>query len=253
MHVMDRRQFQLLYKGNKCAYCGVSVLESYQRYGTFHRMYEFNHVDPAKKDPDYDNLIRRNISVEQLDELDKCVLLCRQCHGILHAQDLVTTMTITVKVLGQSAEQTFKGQMIFDRVDNKLGFFTDDELLVLPYWLTLGDDPARLLFGKELKNTLMSEWVPLTKERGPLLIENAKRDGLFGAKRHDEEHVEIEHDCRFSLFPFRFDPSPDQTVLMRNGVALIRNGTEWSIHNRATGRGVTTYEELQKRASDGVN
>src|ERR1700732_1123959 len=98
---MDRRQFQLAYKGNRCAYCGVSVEESFKRYGTFYRMYEVNHVDPDKKDPDYDNLIRRNGSVEQLDELDKCVLLCKLCHGILHAQNIVTTMTIRVEVLGK--------------------------------------------------------------------------------------------------------------------------------------------------------
>jgi hypothetical protein len=134
-----------------------------------------------------------------------------------------------------------------------LAFFTDEELLVLPYWLILGDDPARLLFGRDLKDSLMNEWVPLTKERGPLCILNEKREGLFGARVRDDEHVEIEHDCRFSLFPMKFDPTPDQTFLFRNGLAMIRNGGEWALHNSATWRGVMTYEELQKRASDGAN
>lgn len=179
------REIQLLYKGNKCAYCGMSVLESLQRYGTFHRMYQFNHVDPSKKHPDYDNLIRRNISTEQLDELDKCVLLCNQCHGILHGQDINMSLTLTVKVWDQTAEQTFKGQVIFDKVDNKLAFFTDDELLIYPYWLHLGDESVRLFFAKDLKYTLMSQWVLATKTRGPLAITNEKHVLLFGAIRLD--------------------------------------------------------------------
>ncbi|HLN30858.1 MAG TPA: hypothetical protein VK395_24170 [Gemmataceae bacterium] len=246
---MDNRRIQLAYKGNRCAYCGMSVLESLRRYDTFHRMYQFNHVDPDKKNPDYDNLIRRNISTEQLDELDKCVLLCNQCHGILHGQNIVTTMTIRVDVRGQTAEQTFKGQVIFDKVDNRLAFFTDDELLILPYWLILGDDSARLIFGKDLKDVLMSQWVPLTRERGPLVVLNEKREGLFGARRLDDEHVEIEHDCRFSLLPMQVDPpTKDQTIWFRNGLAIVRKGTEVAIHSSATCKGVLAYEALRKSA-----
>jgi hypothetical protein len=74
------------YKGNKCANCGLSVEEMLARFGTFNRMFQFNHVDPKQKDPRYDNLIQRQLSGEQLDEVDKCVLLCNECHGILHAQ-----------------------------------------------------------------------------------------------------------------------------------------------------------------------
>ena len=58
----------------------MSVVEIIQRFGKFRRYFQNHHVDPAKKDPNYNNLIRRHISTEQLDELDKCVLLCSNCH-----------------------------------------------------------------------------------------------------------------------------------------------------------------------------
>lgn len=249
--IMDRREIQLLYKGNKCAYCGMSVLESLQRYDTFHRMYQFNHVDPDKKHPDYDNLIRRNISTDQLDELDKCVLLCNQCHGILHGQNINTSMILRVKVWDQTAEQTFKGQVIFDKVDNKLAFFTDDELLIYPYWLNLGEDPTRLIFGKDLKHTLMNQWVPLTKKHGPLAVTNDKHDVLFGAIRLDDTHVEIQQHCTFSLLPVQGDPMPDQTIWFRNGLAIIRQGNEVTIHNSATFKMVLAYEQLQREPLNG--
>lgn len=134
---MGHRELLLRYKGFCCAHCGQSVADSLERFGTFHRLYHFNHIDPVKKHPDYDNLIRRNISTEQLDELDKCVLLCAYCHGAVHAQNINTSVVITVTVEGQSASQTVSGQVIYDKVDRKLSFFTDNELEVWPYWLTL--------------------------------------------------------------------------------------------------------------------
>jgi hypothetical protein len=241
---MERREFQLQYKGNKCAYCGQSVLDSLERFGTFHRMYQFNHVDPDKKDPDYDNLIRRTISTEQLDELDKCVLLCNQCHGVLHGQNINTPMTLRVTVDGETAEQTFQGQVIFDKVENKLAFFTDDEPLIFPYWLNLGSDPIRWFFGRNLKHTLMTHWVPMTKERGPLAITNEKHELLFGARRLDDTHVEIQQDCRFTLIPMQTDPTPDQTFWFRNGLAIIRHRGEVSIRNSATMKVELAYDQL---------
>src|SRR6266498_3699811 len=65
---MERREFQLKYKGNRCVSCGESVAESFRRYGTFHRLFHFNHIDPSKKDSEYDNVIRQNVSTKQLDE-----------------------------------------------------------------------------------------------------------------------------------------------------------------------------------------
>ena len=84
---MSEKEQQLRYKGYHCASCGVSVAEIVARYGTFNRLTQFHHIDPKTKSKNYSNLIRRKISSEQLDELDKCVLLCDRCHNVIHAQE----------------------------------------------------------------------------------------------------------------------------------------------------------------------
>ena len=62
------------YKGGKCIMCG---------YDKCNRSLDFHHREPDKKDFDISsskimswNLIK--------DELDKCDLLCRNCHGEVH-------------------------------------------------------------------------------------------------------------------------------------------------------------------------
>jgi len=59
------RDFQLKYKGNRCAFCGMTVEEMLARYGTFKRMTEFHHIDEGKKAKNYNNLIQRKLSSEQ--------------------------------------------------------------------------------------------------------------------------------------------------------------------------------------------
>jgi hypothetical protein len=228
---VGHRELQLKYKGNNCAHCGQSVVDSLERFGTFHRLYHFNHVDPNSKHPDYDNLIRRNISTEQLDELDKCVLLCANCHGAVHAQNINISMILTVSVGGQTATQTLRGQVIFDRVDQKLSFFTDNELEIWPYWLNLGDEPVRLIFGKELKDTLMTKWVPLVRDSGPLAITDSNGDVLFGAIR-EGNMIEVQQTCKFSLIPVHA-VGKEGTVWFRNGLAILKWGNEIKIHEAA--------------------
>src|SRR4051794_2987882 len=95
---MRGRELLYKYKGNECGHCGVSVQEMLERWNTFHRLFELNHIDPRKKHPDYDNLIRRVFTAEQLDEVDKCVLLCVECHKALHAQNITASLEVTLKL-----------------------------------------------------------------------------------------------------------------------------------------------------------
>ncbi len=126
------------YKGNKCACCGISTIEMVNRYGTFNRMLEFNHINPDDKDPEYKNIIRRVLSTKQLDEVDKCVLLCRKCHGILHAQNINAELEFTSKVDGQKATQRFKGQVIVDLKENHFTSLTNERILLIPYHVKIG-------------------------------------------------------------------------------------------------------------------
>lgn len=63
------------YKGGSCVSCGYSRCAA---------SLTFHHMDPSKKDFQISgNHTRSWITIQR--ELDKCVLLCRNCHGELHA------------------------------------------------------------------------------------------------------------------------------------------------------------------------
>ena len=62
------------YKGGCCSNCG---------YDKSLAALEFHHIDPATKDSDWNNY-KRVFSDKYIKELDKCVLLCSNCHRELH-------------------------------------------------------------------------------------------------------------------------------------------------------------------------
>lgn len=72
-----RREFKqwcVNYKGGKCLNCG---------YNRCLRSMDFHHLDESEKD--YDISSKWKISKEKaIKELDKCVLVCRNCHGEIH-------------------------------------------------------------------------------------------------------------------------------------------------------------------------
>jgi hypothetical protein len=71
----DNRKIELInYKGGKCLTCG---------YDKCIAALEFHHRDPSQKDPDWSK--SRKHKFEKIkDELDKCDLLCANCHREVH-------------------------------------------------------------------------------------------------------------------------------------------------------------------------
>ena len=66
------------YLGGKCAHCGI-VSE--------HRsIYDFHHLDKKEKEADPGSLLHYSWTRIQ-KELDKCILLCANCHRIEHEKD----------------------------------------------------------------------------------------------------------------------------------------------------------------------
>ena len=63
------------YKGGKCEHCG---------YNKYHGALEFHHKDPTQKEPK--NFKPGASKVKYLAEIDKCVLLCSNCHREEHAR-----------------------------------------------------------------------------------------------------------------------------------------------------------------------
>ena len=67
----------IIYKGSKCLDCGVSYPnEPYV-------IFDFHHRDPSQKDVDWSKLKLRT-EEKILKELDKCDLLCSNCHRKRH-------------------------------------------------------------------------------------------------------------------------------------------------------------------------
>ena len=64
------------YKGGKCQYCG---------YDKSLRALQFHHLDPNIKDFGISENFTRGIP-KLKEEVDKCILLCSNCHAELHEQ-----------------------------------------------------------------------------------------------------------------------------------------------------------------------
>ncbi len=66
------------YLGGKCVDCGLQT--------DMVAVYDFHHVNPSEKDSTIASLMSRVKSWKRIQgELDKCVLLCANCHRIRHA------------------------------------------------------------------------------------------------------------------------------------------------------------------------
>ena len=70
--IKTNKEDAVKYKGGKCSYCGYNKCIS---------ALEFHHVDPKEKDPTW----RMGWSFDRIKiEIDKCVLLCANCHREEH-------------------------------------------------------------------------------------------------------------------------------------------------------------------------
>lgn len=228
MATKRRRQQLYAFKGNRCSACGRTVQEMLDCYGTFDRLFEFNHIDPALKHPDYDNLIRRVISTEQLDELDKCVLLCRQCHGIVHAQTLNGKLDVTVRLGSRVAKQQVAGQLIVNRRSQKVTFLTADRLLTTPYRVKIGTARPKLFFGTELNanNTLYHMFQDLPQTRRLRIEAWRSQQHLLTAEHVDKSCYHVTQSVRCDLLSLELcEDSPESPVVwVRNGLALTKTG-----------------------------
>jgi hypothetical protein len=65
-------------RGSKCEICG---------YGKNIHCIDFHHIDPAKKDLEPTKAFRKNNIEEIRKEIDKCQMLCKNCHNDIHHPD----------------------------------------------------------------------------------------------------------------------------------------------------------------------
>ncbi len=70
------KKFYIKQKGGCCQVC------SFDKYDG---ALEFHHIDPSKKDASMSSMTRKPDSPEVQAELKKCILLCSNCHKMIHA------------------------------------------------------------------------------------------------------------------------------------------------------------------------
>lgn len=70
----ERKEKAIQYKGGKCIKCG---------YNKYIGALEFHHRNPEEKDDDFTKLRKRKWETHKA-ELDKCDLLCSNCHKEVH-------------------------------------------------------------------------------------------------------------------------------------------------------------------------
>ena len=73
----------ITYKGSKCEDCGIA----FPVYPP--NVFDFHHINPDEKEHGLNQLLRRRRSItgDVKEELDKCVLLCSNCHRMRHKKD----------------------------------------------------------------------------------------------------------------------------------------------------------------------
>jgi len=67
------------YKGSSCKHCNLSVGDSH------YAVFDFHHMDPKTKDVNFNKIKYQKWDLIQ-KELDKCILLCSNCHRLEHAR-----------------------------------------------------------------------------------------------------------------------------------------------------------------------
>lgn len=104
---LKRKQEIVSNLGGKCAICG---------YQNNLAALEFHHVDPSQKKHPLDLRHFSNMTLEALQqEIDKCILVCANCHREIHNVDL--QMDNLDNVLNQTAKKkTFSNKDEYGRV-----------------------------------------------------------------------------------------------------------------------------------------
>jgi hypothetical protein len=223
---MNKRAQLYKYKGNRCCSCGLSIHEMVERYGTFERMFELHHIDPAKKADNYNNLIKQKLSSEQLEEVDKCVLLCSVCHGLVHAQNIKAKVTITIDYEERSLSQDLNGWLIVDMVDNSKKFFSEERLLLTRYLEKLNDAEPIVIFGIDLKDGLRYKDMVASLKKGDVYqIFHAETGDLMLQAKSTDTGLELDINVKFGFIDIDASKAPKGSRFWyRNGYRLLENG-----------------------------
>lgn len=104
---LKRKYEAVLARGGKCEKCG---------YDKNMAALEFHHINPDEKEFQIDMRHFSNNSLEKLQtELDKCILLCANCHREEHNEDLIMTNVPEI-IKNAEDKKSFSNQDEYGRV-----------------------------------------------------------------------------------------------------------------------------------------
>lgn len=216
------------YKGDRCASCGMSVADMLARYGTFNRMFEFHHVNRDTKDKHYKQLMAQRLSRKQIVEIDKCVLLCRQCHGIIHAQEITCTLELSAELDKRTVKQEFKGWARFDRIAKKFTFVSNQPYLLELYEVRVGRKEPVLMFLIEIEKEMhLQRWFYDIASYGRVEIRSQSGSHRYMTIEHVEgDQVSVTQSLGLPITALEFHPTdrPNEKIFFHNGIILTASG-----------------------------
>ena len=220
------KEIQLKYKGNKCAACGLSVSDMLARWGTFRRMTEFHHIDEKKKAKNYNALIQRKICTEQLNELDKCILLCSQCHKLIHAQNIKACLDLKLEHERNIYTQKISGWIIMDLLEKRMRFFSDQRFLLNFYQISIGDEKAKVIVGVEIDSgEFFSNLFKGLREYNKFEIRDDKNTKmLMKATLLGSNEFELKQAVEFPFLEYELSNKDGAKLWVRNGKVLDERG-----------------------------
>jgi hypothetical protein len=204
------------------------VEEMIARYGTFKRMFEFHHIEPLDKHPYYTKLMKRVISAEQIEEVDKCVLLCSECQGIVHAQDQKGTLTIYADIDDRKVLQKFNGWFVLDYIEKSITFLSNEKNLLQPCIVKVGTEKEKKYFILELmQDKCLYKWLNEIGRHKRIEVRSINRKQIILEVEHvNGKRANIRIILGMPIFAMNFDVSEGTSsyLWLRNGMVLTKEG-----------------------------
>lgn len=200
----------------------------FDRYGTFNRMFEFHHVDPTTKDGHYQKLMKQRLSRRQMDEIDKCVLLCTLCHGVIHAQDITAKLVLSAQLGKSLGKQTFDGWIRADQVAKTLTFVTNQPYLLIPCEVKVGTEKPRTLFVVEIEQDRnLKTWLSNLEHHKSINIRSlANPKHYMQVTQTAPGHMAVKQTLGLPITAIEFHTieKPRERIFIRNGIWLSSSG-----------------------------
>jgi hypothetical protein len=223
----DRTQLYR-YKGNRCASCGLTVEEMITRYGTVKRMFEFHHVNPDTKDRHYKRLMAQRLSRRKMEEIDKCVLLCTQCHGIIHAQEITGTLQLSAELQHRIVRQHFQGWIRADKVAKSFTFVTNQPYMLELCEVRVGSRAPIFMFLVEVEQKRnLQRWLEEIEQHKTIEICSLRNRRYFMRIEHVHgSQISVTHALGLPITTLEFYPidRPNELIFFRNGFLLTATG-----------------------------